>query len=337
MHTGSCGSGGRGIRVRVQAGRSVAALALVLLLPWVANAAEPGAKAARTHQRGVQAPRRELQRRTLRITDASIESVSELHVAEGTPTTVLFEMPLKQGSVILADFKGYFYPPQLSEKGLMLLPRKDLPSGELVTLTVPLTDGTVLPFKLMTVPKLADLQVDVLVALEERAAPESPQALKAAIADLRAQLDDARSQEGKAGIGKVAALVLEQNLDRPEAFAVERHAVHHLDKQARLLVETQAVYRLFNQLYLVLTVQNRDPAKTWVLDRAEMTLGDAAGPGATNLVVQTRAEAPSLAPDAVEKVVVVLEAPSQKDNQRFRLRLLERGGGRHVQLDGLQL
>src|SRR5262245_9057179 len=109
MHSGIKRVGGRGSRACVQVGWMLVVLTAVAPTHG-AVAAEPGAPSTRALQRAQQGPRRELQRRTLRITDASIESVSELHVAEGSPTTVLFEVPVKQDGVILADFKGAFYP-----------------------------------------------------------------------------------------------------------------------------------------------------------------------------------------------------------------------------------
>jgi uncharacterized protein (TIGR02268 family) len=312
---------------------NLAALAHLLpLLLLVAGAAE-AAKPRRSAPKEVS---RELQRRTVRITDASIESVSEVRVAAGTPTTILFELPVRTDGVLLADFKGWFFPAQVNARSLVLVPKADLPEGEVVTLTLTLDDGTVLPFKLVSHPRLADLQVDVLLALEERAAPESRQVLKATIAQLQAQLDEARALEGRGGVRKVAALLMSQDPDRPQAFQVDRRSLRLRDKQSRMLVEVRAAYRLFNLVYLVLQVENRDAAKAWVLDRAEL-VPLAAPSDAPSLVVQTRTELPTLGPETLERVVVVFEPPPHTKAQDYRLTLHERTGKRTVRLDGLRL
>ena len=309
--------------------RLASLLPLLLLLAGAAEAAKPARKSRPDITR-------ELQRRTVRITDASIESVSEVRVAAGTPTTILFELPVRSDGVLLADFKGWFFPAQINARSLVLVPKSDLPQGEVVTLTLTLDDGTVLPFKLVSHPHLADLQVDVLLALEERAAPESRQVLQATIAQLQAQLDEARAQEGKGGVSKVAALLMSQDPDRPQAFQVDRRSLRVRDKQSRMLVEVRAAYRLFNLVYVVLQVENRDPAKAWVLDRAELV--PHAGPDdAPSLVVQTRTERPILAPEALQRVVIVFEPPAQTKAQDYRLTLLERSGKRTVRLEGLRL
>ena len=132
--------------------------------------------------------KRDLRRRPLRITDDSSDSISEIHVAAGTPTTLSFQVAIKEGEIVLADVKGNFYPPQLTDKAVILVPKEDLPEGEVTSLSVALTDGTLLPFKLVTAPGDVDLQVDVEVALDKKAAPDSAQALKAANTQLRAQL-----------------------------------------------------------------------------------------------------------------------------------------------------
>ena len=41
-------------------------------------------------------PKRELRRRTLTINDANANSVAEIHVAGGVPTTLVFEIPFKE-------------------------------------------------------------------------------------------------------------------------------------------------------------------------------------------------------------------------------------------------
>ncbi len=281
-------------------------------------------------------PKRELRRRTLTITDASTNTVSELHVAGGVPTTLTFQVPVKENGVLLADVAQKFYPPQLTEQSVLLVAKADLAPKAVTTLAVTLVDGTILPFVLVTSRKDVDLQVDVVVALEKRAAPESSPALKAALAQMRAQLDECQSSAGDAGVAKVASLILGQDLDKPQAFTVERRTLHRLDKQSRLLVELKHVYRLFNLTYAVLALQNRDPSRVWVLDRPEVGL---MGTSQTSdvKVVSFASELSAIPSDETGKVVVVFNTPPQGVDHRFFLSLLEKNGNRHVKLEDLSL
>jgi uncharacterized protein (TIGR02268 family) len=279
-------------------------------------------------------PKRELKRRTLTINDANVSSIAELHVAAGVPTTLAFQLPVKEGGVTLADVTGAFYPAQQTDKTVILVPRSDLASGALTTVSVTLSDETLLAFKLSSSPTDVDLQVDVVVELVKRATAESAHALKAALGQCRAQVDELQATAGTAGIAKVSALILAQDLDKPQAF--ERHAIHKLDKQSRLLVEARLVYRVFGLTYLVLTVENRDPVKPWVLDRPEIRL--AGGAEVTDVKVQTfSSELPSLPSGEVERIVVVFTTPPQDVHQRINLSLLEKDGNRHVQLDSIDI
>jgi uncharacterized protein (TIGR02268 family) len=304
---------------------SAIVLVLALALPVLATAAPPkgGAK-------------RELKRRTLTITDASTSTVSPLHVAGGVPTTLTFQLPVKENGVLLADVGGKFYPPQLTEQSVVLVAKSDLRPKDVTTLEVTLVDGTILPFALVQAKAEVDLQVDVVVALEKRAAPESPTGLKTALAQVRAQLDECQATAGDAGTAKVAALILGQDLDKAQAFTVERRSLHRLDKQARLLVELRNVYRLFNLTYAVLTVENRDPSRMWVLDRAEVGLM-ANSQTSDVKVLSFASELSGIPSDESSKVVVVFNTPPQGVEHRFFLSLLEKNGNRHVRLEDLSL
>lgn len=276
---------------------------------------------------------RKLVRRTLTISDASSTSISEIHVAEGISTTLVFQVPVREDGIILADpRRSYFFPPQVIDKSILVVPKRDVPPGRNRTLTVTLADGTVLPFKLVSTRKEADLQVDVVVT----ASPDSPPALKASVAQLRSQLDECQASAGPAGITKVAALIASQDMNKPQAFTVERRNLRSIDKQSRLLVELLHAYRLFGQTYLVLTIQNRDPGKTWVLDRPEIGLMGGSQTQDVKVVTYS-AELASLPPDETGKLVVVFNTPEQGPDNKFYLSLLEKNGGRHFRFDDLRL
>ena len=280
------------------------------------------------------APKRRLLRRQLAITDATLNTVPEVHVAGGVPTTLSFRQPINEKSIVLADGADVFLPARSTSTSIQLIPRVDVPEGTPTTLTVSLADGTVLPFMLSSSPEEADVQVDIEVSLEKRAAGDSPQALKAALSQLRTQLDECTATSESAGLARLADLILKDDATKPQPF--ERHDVHKLDKQSRLLVEVKQAYRLFGHTYVVLTVENREPSKAWVLDRPEVAL---LGEGSTTdlKVDAVSADSVTLNPDETQKLVIVFRTPPQGVNQRFTLSLLEKNGNRHVRLDNIGL
>jgi uncharacterized protein (TIGR02268 family) len=276
------------------------------------------------------AEKRELRRRALTIDDASLTSVPEIRVAGGTPTILTFEVPVKDGGAVLADVRGVFFPPTQTDRTVMLVPKSDLSRPE--PLNVSLADGTVLTFKLVTVPGEADVQVDVSVALRERASPDSAQALRMMNEQLRSELDECRDGAANAGATKLAALLLSQSLDQPQTF--ERRPLHAGDKQSRLLVQGRWAYRMLGLTYMIFTVENRDPQRSWVLDRVDVRL--TGGRDAVDVkVVAAQAELPILPPGTAERVVVAFETPSVSASQRFKVTFHEKDGPRLVALEGL--
>lgn len=278
--------------------------------------------------------KRALKRRSVLITDANFNEVQVVHVAAGVPTTLSFRQPLRAESVILADVTNAFLPVKATESSIVLIPKRDLGQRSMTTLTVTLADGTILPLLLTTVAGEADIGVDITIALVKQAPPESATVLKASLAQLRSELDECRADQGNAGIAKLVSLLLQQDVSRPQVF--ERHELHRRDKQERLLVEMRQAYRIFGHTYVVLTLENRDPARAWVLDHPELTL--AGGNQSIDVqVVAFQMDTPSIAPNETGKVVVAFQTPNQGSSNAFSLQLLEKNGSRHVRLDGLSL
>ena len=274
--------------------------------------------------------KRELRRRTLRIDDASLSSVPEIRVAGGTPTILTFEVPVKEGGAVLADVRGVFYPPTQTDRTVMLVPKSDLERSQ--PLNVSLADGTVLTFKLVSTATEADVQVDVTIALKERARPDSAAALRMMNEQLRSELDECRDGAANAGATKLAALLLAQSLDQPQSF--ERRPLRAGDKQSRLLVEGRWVYRMLGLTYMIFTVENRDPQRSWVMERVDVRL--TGGAEAVDVkVVAAQAELPILPPGTAERVVVAFEAPPMSPSQRFKVSFHEKDGPRLVALEGL--
>ena len=305
---------------------------LALLLAAASAAAPAPTLAQRAQAEPAPVSKGSWTRRSLEINDANASALQEIYCAVGTPTTIAFQIPLKDGGTLLADVGGVFYPPQLTEKSIILVPRKD-PSRATTTLNVTLSDGTMIPFALVRATKAPDLQVDVVVRLEKQAAPDSAIALKATVAALRGQLDECQATAGEAGLSKVAALILAQDFGKADSFTVEHRKVHHLDKQHRLLVEVTELFRLFNTTYLVLTIQNRDGSKVWVLDRPELSAA-----GADIKVLATAGNLPAIPPDEIETIVVGFSTPpGAGPSAKATLKLFERNGARHVTLEGVDL
>ncbi len=281
-------------------------------------------------------PPRKARDRTVTITDANANELQELFVAAGNGSRLIFNQPLATGNEAAQLLNPkLFFPVQQTEKSVTVVPKKDLRPGQAISLTVTLADGTSVPFKLVTDPKAVDWQVQVVVSLDQKAAPDSPQALKALTVQLQNRLEDCQSQSGEMGLRKIGQLLVNEDLDKPQAFIVERRELHWRDKQNRLLVTVRQIYRLLGTSYLVLTVRNRD-TKIWVLDKTEVKV-----PGSGNntdvKVLDTVAEQSSLQPDQEEKLVVIFTTPALQSGQKYDVQLLEKNGSRHALLEGLAL
>ncbi len=321
-----------------------ALLSLSLALSGVASAAPtavspaPARAAASSSPADVAPSRRELQIRTITIDDTNADTVHELRVARGVPTTLVFRTPLAAGqdSVLLAAPAEVFGEPLSNRRTLVLGPERDLRADEFYPLTLTFEDGTVQTFKVVSRLEVVDTQVEVVLALQARAAPDSPAALRTSLAQLRGQLDECQATSATAGIAHVSSLVLAQDVGKPTRFIAERVELRHLDKQSRLLVQVRSAYRLFSETYVLMTVENREPGKSWVLDRAEVRL-EGSGESAGAQVLVAKMEVASLPSGEETKAVVTFQTPPQTADTRFTLLLYEKGGNRHVRLDGVRL
>jgi uncharacterized protein (TIGR02268 family) len=305
-----------------------------VLLGFALAATEARAAPESSSDAVVTSGRRALKRRSLLVTDANFNEVQVVHVAAGVPTTISFRQPLRPESVILADTTNAFLPVKATENSIVLIPRRDLAKRSTTTLTVTLADGTILPLLLTTVVGEADIGVDINVALVKQAPAESAFALKASVLEMRTELDECRADQGSAGIAKMTSLVLQQDISRPQVF--ERHELHRRDKQERLLVDVRQAYRIFGHTYLVVTLENRDPGRTWVLDRPELSVSGS-GQSMDVHVVSFQTDTVAIAPNQTGKLVVTFPTPPQGSDNTFCLQLLEKNGSRHIKLDGLSL
>ena len=270
--------------------------------------------------------------RTLTLTDDNRNFVPELRVAPGVPTTLLFGVNVDKTGTRLADADGVMYPLLVQANTAILAPKNELAPGTAIPLSVTLADGTLLSFVLRPAATQVDFQVTVEAKFTRDNAPESVDALKQEIAQLQARIDEMQSNSGTAAVAHVAHLVLAQEPGSANARTFEAHRVHSRDKQARLLVEANYVYRLFSKSYLMLSVENRDPSRVWVFDRAEVHLKS----GSQDVSVPVDAaecDIKNLPPEETAKIVVVFDTPPQSSGQTLQISLFERGGARHVTLD----
>jgi uncharacterized protein (TIGR02268 family) len=315
-----------------------AAAALLVAVPTASAAPKTPRSAATPALAPLEASAsRQLRQRKIRFADEHPDEIPELHVAAGVPTTLVFAQKVVRAQ--LAADKKLMFDPLVNGNDVILSARVDLPADAHLPLTVSLADGTLLAFQLRTLPLEVDLKIDVEVAFQRNAAPDSPQALLSANALLRVQLDECVSNStstNSAGLSGLAALILEKDTGSAGAVQLrtfEAHQVHAIDKQARLLVEATYIYRLLGVSFLVLNVENRDPSRPWILDRPELKLS---GDNSTSdIQVKTFAAGikAGLPPGEEERVVIAFETPQQSAGQKLSITLFEKGGGRHTKLD----
>jgi uncharacterized protein (TIGR02268 family) len=277
---------------------------------------------------------REPVQRTITITDDNLSSIPEIRVGADWPTTLVFSTPLSKDNqaVMLAQPGHEFAPPKFTDSSVILIPRKDLSASGGAALTVTLADGNILSFKLVSVPKAFDLRVDVELKLSKRAAPDSPEALRTTLEQLRAQVEECQSSSATAGVSKIGALVLAEK----NPAAVEMRKLGRTDKQSRMLVSAKYEYRLFGYVFVVLEMQNRDDAKIWELDGADVKL-QGSGSNQDVQVASAAMDPPAIEPNATGRIVVGFKVPEQQRGQQFSVGLREKNGSRHVQLDNLSL
>ena len=273
---------------------------------------------------------RELRRRAVTIDDANLVSLPVFHVAPGMATVIAFQADIRDAT-FTRPVGALFQKLTRTNRTVVVVPKQVVKQP--VTLNVVMADSTVLTFALATGPKDVDVQVDVTIAL--RNASDSPEALKTQVATLRAQIDECHGTSEKAGASNIAELILARGLDGPQAF--ETHSLRAIEKQNRLRVEARRVYRLLGLTYVVLSVDNRDPQRNWVLARPVVRL-TGGGPEVELAVAAFATDQQELLPENEERVVVAFKTPDGiGSKRRVRITLLEKDGMRPAELKDLEL
>jgi hypothetical protein len=173
------------------------------------------------------------------------------------------------------------------------------------------------------------VQLDVTVAL--RASEDSVPALKEELASLTAKLKECQAT----GASRIAELILAQSFDAPQTF--DTRSIHGGDKQNRMLVQARRVWRMFRHTFLVLSIENRHPNRNWVMGRPTVHL-TGGGQDLELTVVTYQVDQQELAPEAEGRVVIGFVTPQAiGPKQRLAVTLVEKDGGRRVELKDLEL
>jgi hypothetical protein len=137
------------------------------------------------------------------------------------------------------------------------------------------------------------------------------------------------------GATRIGELILAQGFDAPQPF--DTRAMSGGDKQNRLLVQARRLYRLFGQTFLVVSVENRDPNRNWVLGKPVVRLAGG-GQDVELMVSSWQSDQPELAPEAEARVVIGFITPQAiGPRQRLAVTLTERDGARRFELKDLEL
>lgn len=269
--------------------------------------------------------------RTLTITDAT--TMGEVKLAPpGQTTTLTFPIDVVPDKVVHADPKMRLFQPMAQGALIVITTKEALGPGTSVPLTVTLVDGTQLNFALIGATGPFDRFVRVELAMTERAGAGNAQRLKTQLQEVQSRLDECLHEGADEGVRKLGASILKQDLSKPDVFTVEKRAYRSgIDKQNRLLVETHYLFRLFDLTYLVITTENRDPTKPWVLERAELSaVGSSAAVDVK--VTSVEQELNVIPPGEMSKMVIAFRMPQLESSQRFTLKLFEKNGSRHFEL-----
>lgn len=310
---------------------------VVILAPLATAApAASSAKPPKKPEAASSAPKGPVDR-VITITDST--TAAEVRLAPpGLTTTLTFPADVDAPKAVVADPQQRILPPIIQGATVVLTSTKPLPPGTTVPLALTLVDGTQLNFAVgATDDGSSDRFVRVELQLTQRAGADSASRLKGQVAELQAKLDECSTNAAEVGIAKLGALILKQDLSKPDTFTVEaRPYKSGIDKQNRLLVETHHVFRLFDLTYLAITVENRDPTQTWVLERAELAV-QGSGTSSDIKVLGVEQELNAIPSGAMSKLVISFRMPALAEGQRFELRLFEKNGARHFKVGDLKL
>ena len=242
------------------------------------------------------------------------------HPLDPRPAVHLLTMPTELG-LRVAEHTAYLFTTAKAR------------AGDTGTLTLTLADGRPLTFTVRLVPAAASADASVEVHLPEDR-HTLPARCQAAVQEAKDALAECRESDQKRAVALIASLML----DAPQRGRLleERH-VRWRDKQHRIFVQAVDAVRLFGRTYLRLEVDNRDGSgKPWRPGAATVSLVGP-GPRLQSLPVVPVYQLQEIDSGQAGMVVLSVKTPQVSAGAHVRLTLEEKGGSRHLVIEGLAL
>lgn len=264
--------------------------------------------------------------RNLYLSRGARDEAPSVYVAGGVATVLRFEKPCDAARTKLLGWEGRFEPLVVGGKSVVLVPLLDLVPDDRFLLLVTLTDGTEWPFTVTAREERADGQVNVFPE------PESPDAIRAALADARArerrlQEENERFHQEETSINHAFAALLVGGAVKQTPF---RQLQKWRLKGDGVRMEVQVLgTKEADKTAVLFLIENQDPAKPWKLSEARLSTQSTweAKPFAL------RASREAIDPGATGQIAVVMDASafeSRKGMERLVLELFRDDGLRQA-------
>jgi len=261
-----------------------------------------------------QPPARERQERQVVIPISPTEPVPEVRVAVGVATLLLFDSPIDRASVEVEGRATRFRWVDVGERTLVLEPLVPPGDGERLGVRVRYKDGAspaYATFALVSHPTGVDTRVDVV-------------RVQLSVETLAAEL-------ARCEAGGPANLVLSGRLD----FAgVQARRIKIIERvQAGMRLKEATGYRASTWALVALLVHNLPGQQPWTVGEARLSRAN----GTRVKVVSLLMDKPRLAPGETGLVVAETESPFWTASEALRVELREKGGGRNLVIDAVEL
>ncbi len=242
------------------------------------------------------------------------------HALDPRPAVHLLTMPTELG-LRVAEHTAYLFTTAKAR------------AGDTGTLTLTLADGRPLTFTVRLVPATASADASVEVRLPEDR-HTLPARCQAAVQEAKDALAECRESDPKRAVALIASLML----DAPEhGRLLQERQVHWRDKEHRIFIQVVDAVRLFGRTYLRLEVENRDGSgKPWRPGTATVSLVGP-GPRLQSLPVVPVYQLQEIDAGQSAMVVLSVKTPQVAAGAHVRLTLEEKGGSRHLVIQGLAL
>ncbi len=258
---------------------------------------------------------------------------SELHVAGGIATTVLFPSALDPRCTKLVGGEGRFEPLMVAGRAIVIIPLTNLDFGEHFSLITVLQDGTSFPLTLTSSgTERTDGQVNVYLD------PDSVQAMRNVLEEKRDEAErlereNQKLRQQETSPDHALATFLAAGQDELTRFK-QLKIVPVRGRESRIRIITYGPREkgmVTDKEGIVVEVSNDDAAKPWVLEEARLTTfasGEA-------IPFALRMSAREIGPGKVGRIAVVAEPETFRDRYgeqpgKFVLELFRNGGFRYL-------